>query len=91
MFHENETIMLLLGIGLLILILVNRIKLKRIPASKILMAGFYVLLTAWVMTVLEGFFWEGFLNYVEHICYTGSSLLVAIWCWKVFSNKDEVK
>jgi len=90
MFHENEIVMLLLGVGVLILVLANRIRLKRVPESKILIAGFYILLAGWAMTVLEGFFWENLLNYLEHICYVGSSLLVVIWCWKVFRGKNEV-
>ena len=90
MFHENEIVMLLLGVGVLILLLANRIRLKRVPASKILIAGFYILLAGWAMTVLEGFFWEDLLNYLEHICYAASSLLVVIWCWKVFRSKNEV-
>ncbi len=91
MFQENEIVMLLLGVGVLILFLVNRIRLKRVPASKILIAGFYILLTGWAMTVLEGFFWEDFLNYFEHVCYSGSSLLVFIWSWKVFGGKNGVR
>jgi hypothetical protein len=83
--------MLLLGVGVLILILVNRIRIKRLPESKILVAGFCVLLTGWAMTVLECFFWESFLNYVEHICYAVSSLLVLIWFWKVFASRNEVQ
>jgi hypothetical protein len=92
MFHENEIVMLLLGVGVLILVLANRIRLKRVPASKILITGFYIFLAGWAMTVLEGFFWEDLLNYLEHICYAGSSLLMVIWCWKVFrgSRKNEV-
>ncbi len=58
MFHENEIVMLLLGVGVLILVLANRIRLKRVPASKILIAGFYIFLAGWAMTVLEGFFWH---------------------------------
>ena len=91
MIHENEIIMLLLGLGVLIFILGNHVQLKRFPASKILMAGFYMLLGGWLLTVLEGFFWEGLLNYLEHMCYAGSSLLIAMWCWKIFKSKKEAK
>ena len=44
MFHENEIVMLLLGVGVLILVQANQIRLKRVPASKIIIAGFYILL-----------------------------------------------
>jgi hypothetical protein len=91
MIEENEVVMLLIGVGVLFLILGNRFSLKRLPASKILFAGFYVLLAGWVLTVLEGFLWKGLLNYLEHLCYAGSSLLMAVWCWTVFGGKKEAK
>lgn len=83
---ENEVVMLLIGVGVLIFILTSRPRLKRLPASNILIVGFYVLLAGWVLTVLEGFFWERLLDYLEHTCYAVSSVLVAIWCWKVFGS-----
>ena len=89
MFQENELVMLLLGVGVLVFTLGNRFRLKRLPASKILCAGFYMLSAGWILTVLEGFFWKGVLNYLEHMCCAGSSLLVAVWCWKVFGSKKE--
>lgn len=87
MISENEIITLILAVGVLIFIMVNRLQLKRVPTSKILITGFYLLLAGWVLTVLEGFFWKGLLNLLEHICYATSSVLVATWCWKVFGNK----
>jgi hypothetical protein len=89
MFQENELVMLLLGVGVLVFTLGNRFRLKRLPASKILCTGFYMLLAGWILTVLEGFCWKGVLNYLEHMCYAGSSLLMAVWCWKVFGSKKE--
>ncbi len=38
MIQENEIITLLLGIGVMIFILANKQKVKRIPAAKILIA-----------------------------------------------------
>jgi len=89
MLRENEIVMLLLGGGVLIFILRNRFRLKRLPASKLLISGFYVLFAGWVLTILEDFFWEGIFNCFEHMCYAGSSLLVVFWCWKVFGSKEE--
>jgi hypothetical protein len=88
MIHENEIVMLFIGGGVLILILKYRSPLKRLPASKILLAGFFTLLAGWVLTVLEEFFWNGFLNYLEHLSYAGSSLLVLLWCWIVFGKGE---
>ena len=82
----NEIVMLLIGVGVLIFILGNRPRLKSLPASNILIAGFFMLLVSWFLTVLEGFFWESFLNYIEHACCAVGSVLVAVWCWKVFGG-----
>ena len=87
MIQQNEIIMLLLGVGCMIFILVNKQKVKRIPVAKILIAGFYVLLAGYVLTILEGLFWNEFLNVLEHICYSASSILMAVWCWKIFAYK----
>jgi hypothetical protein len=87
MIQQNEIIMLLLGIGCLIFIWVNKQKVKRIPIAKPLIAGFYVLLAGYLLTFLEGLFWNDLLNVLEHICYTASSILMAVWCWKIVAFK----
>jgi hypothetical protein len=87
--YENEVVMLLLGVGVLIFILGNLERLKRLPSYKILIVSFSLLLAGWVLTVLEGIFWEKILNFVEHLCTAVSSVLVAVWCWKVFSDRKE--
>jgi len=87
MIYENELIMLGLGLGLAILIGVNYTQMKGLPFSKILITGFFTLLVGCVVTNLEGFFWEDLLNLIEHICYALSSVLMAIWCWKVFGKE----
>lgn len=87
MIAENEIIMLFLGAGLFIFILIHRLRLQEYQAFKILLAGYCLLLAGCFFTVLEGFFLEDLLNYMEHICYAGSSLLVTVWCMKVFGSK----
>jgi len=91
MIQQNEIIMLLLGIGCMIFILVNKQKVKRIPVAKTLIAGFYVLLAGYVLTILEGLFLKDLLNVLEHICYASSSILMAVWCWKLFAYKKDAK
>jgi len=89
MIQQNEIIMLLLGIGVLIFVLENRQKLKLVPASQILISGFCIILAGWILTVLEDFFWKDFFNFLEHLCYAASSLLMAAWCWKVFGARKK--
>ncbi|KAA0003056.1 MAG: hypothetical protein FE048_02405 [Thermoplasmata archaeon] len=87
MIQENEVIMFLLGVSVLIFIVGNYLRLKHLPAPKILIAGFCVLLLGWILTIAEGFFWEETLNFLEHMCYAGSAILVATWCWKVLGKE----
>lgn len=91
MIEQNEVIMLVLGIGVLIFVLGNYSQLKRFPSAKILVVGFSVLSAGWVLTVLEGFFLTGLLNFLEHICYAISTVLLATWTWIVFRKGREVK
>ncbi|MGB2661945.1 MAG: hypothetical protein WBB86_04025 [Candidatus Omnitrophota bacterium] len=89
MLHEDEVLMFFLGLGVLIFILANRAHLKSFPASKVLIAAFLFLFASWIFTILEGFFLENLLNYLDHICFTVGSVAVAVWCWKVFGKSKE--
>jgi len=91
MIEQNEVVMLVLGIGVLIFVLGNYPQLKRFPSAKILVVGFCVLLAGWVLTVMEGFYLPGILNYLEHICYAVSTVLLAAWTWIVFRKGREIK
>lgn len=87
MIQQNEIIMLLLSVGVLIFILFNRQQLQHLPASKNLIIGFYLLLAGRILTILEGLFLGELLNFLEHVCYAGSAVLIAVWCWNVFGKK----
>ena len=91
MIQVNEIVMLLLGCGGLLFIRANRPGLARIPSANILIAGYGVLFAGWTLTVLEGFFWGGALNYLEHICYALSSVLVALWCVQAFDGEEKAR
>ena len=91
MVQENEIVMLILGLGVLVFVVASRSQLKRLEWSGMLTLGFYFLLAGWALTVLEGFFWEVLLNYIEHTCYAIGSVSVSAWCWKVFGRREEAK
>lgn len=86
---ENEVVMLLIGVVVLTFILGNLQRLKSLPSSTILIGGFCMMLGSWILTVLEGLFWEELLNYLDHAFYAVGSILVAVWCWKVFGSGRE--
>lgn len=90
MIRENEILSLLLFVGILGFLVWNGRKLRQLPASSTLIAAFSVLLMGRILTVLEGFFWKDLLNVVEHVCYAGSALLVAVWFWRVFGKRGQV-
>jgi 4-hydroxybenzoate polyprenyltransferase len=88
MIHDNELIMLILGIGALVLTLIYKAELKRIFAWKNLMASFYIFLAACVLTVAEAFLWPTYLNFAEHLFYTASAIFMAVWCFRAsFTHK----
>ena len=80
-------LMMLLAIGCAAFIIVNRNKVRRIPEARTLFSAFGVLVAGYVLTILEGIFWKDALNVVEHIFYAASSVLLAVWCWKIFAGK----
>jgi MFS superfamily sulfate permease-like transporter len=91
--EPNEFAMLLLGVGVLIFILSNRKAIKRLPSWGIIMIVFYLQLLTWTATVLEGkakgSSWNSILNLIEHAGFAASSVLVVIWCWKVFEARKK--
>lgn len=81
--------MFVLGIGVLFLIVVNMDRIKKIKSWRILIAAYFILLSGWFFTVLEGFFLEQILNVTEHICYFVSAVLMITWCWKATEKARE--
>ena len=88
MLQENEVVMLLLGVGNLIFIALNRTHVKRINAWLILLSSYFLLLAGWMFTILEGFFLEDLLNLLEHACYLGSAIVLTYWCWKTVNRRQ---
>ncbi|MBN2813086.1 MAG: hypothetical protein JXQ80_03355 [Bacteroidales bacterium] len=86
MLRESEVVMLILGVGVLFFIIVNASRLKNIYSWKLLIAGYCVLLSGWIFTVLEGFFAGHILNYLEHASYLVSSVVLLVWCCR-FARK----
>ena len=86
MLHENEVVMLLLGIGVFLFMLLNRVHIRRIYGWKILVYSYSFLLAGWLLTVLEGFFLESYLNFLEHMSYVLSAVTLVLWCFRILKN-----
>lgn len=90
MIQDDEIISLMLTVGVLTFIFINRSRLKQLLSSGIFIFGFYFFLFGRVLTILEGIFLGELLNLIEHVCYVISSVLLLIWCWKVFEKNEVV-
>ena len=86
--QENEFITFLIGFGGLIFILGNLNALKKVPSWRLLLGGYVASLSAWILTILEGFKWPNLLNLLEHLSYTTGSLLLALWFFINLNNID---
>jgi len=89
MVHVSELIMLILGAGVLYLTILYKPIIRRFYAWKLLLLAFYYMMAGWIFTMLEGFFMEQFINILEHISYSASAVIMAVWCWQFAGNKQE--
>ena len=85
--QQSELIFLVLALGVLVFAQANRLRLERTPKFRNLLVGFYLLVAASFLTILEEFLWGEFLNLLEHGCYAASVIFTAIWCWQTFTSK----
>lgn len=91
MYHENELLMLVLGLFVAVFIIYFNKQTKNLPFKKYLLAGFFLLLFGWFCTVMEDVLWYSFFHYSEHISYALSSVVLFIWSLKIAIVKRRVK
>ncbi len=87
--EEREVLSCLLSLGVAVFIVSQHHKLKAIPFFRILLTSFALLLLSFNFSVVEGFFWESGLNFLQHLCSGLSAILLAVWCWLMFVKKPE--
>ncbi len=82
MFLESEIINFISAlVSVLIILLISRK--KEIPKFRFIYPGFFLIVAAYVLTVLEGVVWYKFFNLLEHMCYAGAGLLFAAGAWSM--------
>ena len=88
MMYQNEAVMILIALCVFALTIKNRIDIKKLKNSSLLLITFYIFFCGWVFTIAEGYFLSDILNLMEHLSYLMGSISLAIWCWnfKSFSN-----
>ncbi|MFW6305458.1 MAG: hypothetical protein ACOC1V_06750 [Candidatus Saliniplasma sp.] len=88
MVEELEVVLLLLGIFVLIFIIANK-RLKRdLPHYTLLVSAFLMYLLSWIFTNLENIMLYELLNLLEHTVQLIGTVLIAVWCWKIFGEKE---
>ena len=81
--------MLILGLGVFWFVLFNKQKIRRIIAWRLLLYAFYFLMSGWFFTVIEGFILKPFFNLLEHVSYSFSAVILAMWCYRIAHPKRE--
>jgi hypothetical protein len=85
MFQEYEIISIILTMGLLGYLVLNRNRMVRVPSHRLLLLTFSLMIAGWIFTVLEEVVFHDLLNLLEHIVYTLGAFSLAVWCRKVFT------
>lgn len=87
MIEQGEIVTLILGIGCVVLIVLRKNQLRRVPFFSLLLNSYFCLFFGLLMTVLETFFLQNLLNLLEHFGYALSTILLASWCWNIAFNE----
>lgn len=80
--QQHELITAILGLGVLLLMIVQRRQLRLIPDYRWLFLSYCLILLAWLLTIAEDYWLPVYMNLLEHICYLASAALVAWWTQK---------
>jgi len=91
MIEEGELIVFILGIVVFIFIIINYENLKTIPKFKFFLTSIILILIAWFATVFEALFLYNLLNFIEHLFYVLSSILILIWMIIIMRKRREKK
>ncbi len=87
MITESEIIEGLIAMGVLIFVLINYLRIKELPKSKILISSFFFLLLNNVFSILEDIIWADFLNVLQHSCLAICSILLVLWLGFIITEK----
>lgn len=88
MMEANELIVFLIGAGVLFFFQINSLRLRKGPFMGILLAAFGFMLGGWFLSIVEGFFFKEAVNFFEHICYSMSSIMLALWFFKMSRPRE---
>ena len=90
MVDPNEVLTFILATTGVVFLALQRDKVRGLPRSSLLKAGYYCLYAGIVFSILEGFSWSYIFDFTEHVFYAASSVLLACWVWGVFRGRGGV-
>lgn len=86
---HDELIMLIISLVVVIQVVANFKLLKQFPRMPLLLWSFGLVVLSAICTVVESLFWVEVLNYIEHLSFMAASILLAVWCWRVFGSEKQ--
>ena len=86
---HDELIMLIISLAVVIQIVANFHFLKKLRGIFLILSSFTLVTLSAFCTVVEGLVFPEVLNYIEHLSFMSASILLAIWCWRVFASKKQ--
>jgi hypothetical protein len=81
---HDELIMLLVSLAVIVQIIASFQNIRQLPFRSLLLAAFGAVVLSAFCTVAESFVLPEILNYVEHLSFAAASILLAVWCGRVF-------
>ena len=78
-----EILTWIIGVVVLLFGIVQYQYVQRLPDYVYLVVSYSAMLIAWTVTILEGFFWENFLNTLEHGFQLVSVIMLSVWCYRI--------
>ncbi len=84
----DEVIVLALALAALAMAVKERRRISDFPSLPLLKWSYLVLLAGWIFTIFEDLFLRDAMNFIEHVCYAGSTVLLAVWCALVFARRS---
>ena len=86
---ERELISLVIGCLVMGFVLFEWRRLRRIPHFGLLFSCFTLLFASWSLSVIENFFYEGLLNFFQHLAGGVSGILLFLWCRSIYKGKNK--
>jgi len=87
MIQDNELVNLLSGLAAIMVLVFIAGKVER-GKLYFFYAAFGAMLCAYTTTILEGYFWPIFFNWVEHFSLAAAGILFALGSWHLYRNGE---